>query len=132
MSDDGQQLSSGPNVCGLHLSGSVGWLRHPISTEDTMARLALKYNTSIGLICRANRMHGQDVLQTRRHIWVPLPSPDQCQIFPRQMQVGREQQQALFSPTSATGSYPLRYRSSPECSPNLNYLAKDSDTLLIS
>ncbi|KAH8338188.1 hypothetical protein KR059_011921 [Drosophila kikkawai] len=128
MSDDEQQLSSGPNVCGLHLSGSVGWLRHSISTEDTMARLALKYNTSIGLIYRANRMHGQDVLQTRRHIWVPLPSPAQCQIFPRQMQVGREQQQALFSP----GSYPLRYRSSPESSPNLNYLAKDSDTLLIS
>ncbi|KAH8421393.1 hypothetical protein KR009_003800, partial [Drosophila setifemur] len=62
----------GPNISGCEREG---WLRHPITSEDTMTRLALKYDTSIGQICRANRMHCQDVLQTRRHIWVPVPVP---------------------------------------------------------
>lgn len=58
-----------PNICGE----LGGWMRHTVSREDTMTRLALKYDTSIGLICRANRMHWQDVLQTRHFIWVPAP-----------------------------------------------------------
>ncbi|KAH8244832.1 hypothetical protein KR032_001171, partial [Drosophila birchii] len=147
MSDE---QADGPNVGGLHLSGSVDWQRHLISGEDTMARLALKYNTSIGLICRANRMHGQDVLQTRRHIWVPIPTA-QCQIFQVQglMQIGCEEQQALFSPSDSSSRSPapspspppppLRFRRSydllphfhRESSPNRNCLAEETDPLLI-
>lgn len=68
--DNGRScLNLVPNVCGE----LGGWMRHPVTREDTMTRLALKYDTSIGLICRANRMHWQDVLQTRHFIWVPAP-----------------------------------------------------------
>ncbi|KAH8385188.1 hypothetical protein KR200_011859 [Drosophila serrata] len=143
MSDE--QESNGPNVRGLHLGGSVGWHRHTISREDTMAGLALKYNTSIGLICRANRMHGRDVLQTRHHIWLPIPT-SQCQIFQMQgpMQIGKEEQQALFSPSRNSSPCPssrrlLRFENSydylphfqRESSPNTNCLADESDPLLI-
>ncbi|KAH8262220.1 hypothetical protein KR038_001624 [Drosophila bunnanda] len=135
-----------PNVIGLHVSESEGWHRHVISGEDTMAQLALKYNTSIGLIRRANRMHGQDVLQTRRHIWVPMPTA-QCQIFQVQepMQIGREEEQPLLSSSANSSPFqsprrPLRFRSSydllphfqREHSPNRNYLAEESDPLLIT
>ncbi|KAH8339365.1 hypothetical protein KR074_006209, partial [Drosophila pseudoananassae] len=62
-------LNHAPNICGE----LEGWVRHHVSSEDTMTRLALRYDTSIGQICRANRMHWQDVLQTRHFIWVPGP-----------------------------------------------------------
>lgn len=121
-----EEHKSGPNICGLRLNGSECWLRHPISGEDTMTRLALKYDTSIGLICRANRMHGQDVLQTRRHIWVPIP-PSQCQMFH-----GREQptqQSLLFGHSHSHSLPPHFYRQS---APNPNDLAEESDPLLIT
>ncbi|KAH8298606.1 hypothetical protein KR018_007354 [Drosophila ironensis] len=60
-----------PNTCGHGRSDSGRWQKHRILSEDTMTRLALKYDTSIGQICRVNRMHWQDVLQTRHFIWVP-------------------------------------------------------------
>ncbi|XP_017013752.2 uncharacterized protein [Drosophila takahashii] len=95
------------------------WLRHPISAEDTMIRLALKYETSIGELCRANRMHWQDVLQTRHHIWVPLATrrnrDQECQSIP-----------AFASPTTLP---PHFYRQS---APNPNHLAAEEDPLLIT
>ncbi|KAH8289130.1 hypothetical protein KR054_000632 [Drosophila jambulina] len=132
----------GPNVCGLLMTGSVGWHRHAITGEDTMARLALQYNTSIGLICRANRMHGRDILQTRRHIWVPLPTaPSQTFQVLGPVQVGREEQQALFSAssTSRQSPFPTPSPSPPrssfdlqlESSPNPNCQAEKNDPLLI-
>ncbi|XP_032594199.1 lysM and putative peptidoglycan-binding domain-containing protein 1 [Drosophila grimshawi] len=61
-----------PNLCGPRLGGSEFWVVHQVSNGETMAHLALKYDTTIGQICRANRMHWQDILQMRRHIWLPV------------------------------------------------------------
>ncbi|XP_041450471.1 uncharacterized protein LOC111069350 [Drosophila obscura] len=66
------ELWGRPNTCGQELSSVECWLLHPVAREDTMASLALKYDTSIGKICRANRMQWQDVLLARRHVWVPV------------------------------------------------------------
>ncbi|XP_001355641.4 uncharacterized protein [Drosophila pseudoobscura] len=62
----------GPNICGSQLTSVKCWLLHQVGREDTLTSLALKYDTSIGKICRANRMQWQDVLLTRRQVWVPV------------------------------------------------------------
>lgn len=91
-----------------------------------MTRLALKYDTSIGRICRANRMHSQDVLQARRHVWVPIPNS--------QFQMGcQEKSESDESPEisirKVTPNLPSHfYRQSD---PNPNPFARDDDPLLV-
>ncbi|XP_016938934.2 uncharacterized protein [Drosophila suzukii] len=120
-----------PNIQNYRHGGSeCCWLRHPISPEDTMTRLALRYDTSIGHICRANRMHWQDVLQTRSHIWVPVPirrnqrpiEVQECQQIPARNVTPI----SLASPKSLP---PHFYRQS---APNPNHFAEEGDPLLIT
>ncbi|XP_016977012.1 uncharacterized protein LOC108042993 [Drosophila rhopaloa] len=128
---------SAPNICGKE------WLKHPISAEDTMTRLALKYDTSIGQLCRANRMHWQDVLQTRRHIWVPVRR-HQPQIesphadFQECQQIASRNVTPRTSTPNGHPSIPLArsvtlpphfYRQS---APNPDLLAEERDPLLIT
>lgn len=114
------------------------WLRHEVSTTDTMAHLALKYDTTIGHICRANRMHPQDILQMHRHIWVPLQCLARLQ-SPRQTALGTRscrRQAAHRGSIASIIEYatistlpPHFYR---ESAPNLDGFAEESDPLLIT
>ncbi|KAH8368317.1 hypothetical protein KR084_009932, partial [Drosophila pseudotakahashii] len=112
-----QAAGQAPNICDPEC-----WLRHSISAEDTMIRLALKYDTSIGEICRANRMHRQDVLQTRHHIWVPLPIRRSQPIPARNVEPDSFASQSTTLP-------PHFYRQS---APNPNHFAAEEDPLLIT
>ncbi|EDW53132.1 uncharacterized protein LOC6612465 [Drosophila sechellia] len=115
----------GPNICSCSRLRSECWTRHSITAEDTMTRLALKYDTSIGRICRANRMHSQDVLQARRHVWVPVPSSRFQMGSPQKS----ESDENPETPTrKVTPNLPSHfYRQSD---PNPNPFADDDDPLL--
>ncbi|XP_017074841.2 lysM and putative peptidoglycan-binding domain-containing protein 1 [Drosophila eugracilis] len=122
-----QTYGQEPNLCYCQPMGSERWLRHPISPDDTMTRLALKYNTSIGKLCRANRMHYQDVLQARHHIWVPLPT-DHCQSessLEPELQEGSQ----IHYTGKASNLPPHFFRQS---APNPNDFANEEDPLLIT
>ncbi|EDV45846.2 uncharacterized protein LOC6550986 [Drosophila erecta] len=106
----------GPNICNCHRMRSECWMRHSICAEDTMTRLALKYDTSIGHICRANRMHRQDVLQARHYVWVPIPTSQ-----------SHEMPQIPFR-KEEPNLPPHFYRQSD---PNPNLFADDGDPLLV-
>ncbi|XP_016946261.1 uncharacterized protein LOC108021945 [Drosophila biarmipes] len=114
-----------PNIQDHRPGGSEWcWLRHPVSQEDTMTRLALRYDTSIGHICRANRMHWQDVLQTRSYIWVPVP------IRRHQLPIGAQECQQIPARNASLKALPPHfYRQS---APNANHFAEEGDPLLIT
>lgn len=112
------------------------WLRHEVSTADTLAHLALKYDTTIGRICRANRMHPQDILQMHRHIWVPLHCLARRLQSPRQASLGGQtckrqaaQRPSIIEYATISTLPPHFYR---ESAPNLDGFAEESDPLLIT
>ncbi|XP_064555888.1 uncharacterized protein LOC135440571 [Drosophila montana] len=117
-----------PNLSGHQLGSLALWTRHRVCNEDTMAHLALKYGTTIGQICRANRLHWQDILQTRSYIWLPVPGTQQPTQEP--------ENQAQISPLITFPNYgrvlivpPHFYRQS---APNLDDFAGECDPLLIT
>ncbi|EDW07345.2 lysM and putative peptidoglycan-binding domain-containing protein 1 [Drosophila mojavensis] len=121
-----------PNLCGQQLSG---WMRHRVSRDDTVARLALKYGTTIGRILRANRMYWPDILQTRCYIWVPAvgkpcdPAKDdrtQPLREARTLAMGLVTRHTYGSLTTIP---PHFYRQS---TPNVDDFADDCDPLLIT
>ncbi|SPP89857.1 uncharacterized protein LOC117591385 [Drosophila guanche] len=118
-----QQLWGGPNMCGHQLTGTECWLLHPVAREDTMTSLALKYDTSIGWLCRANRMQWRDVLLTRRHVWVPRRmqlDPGMAPTEPAQPRVTRILNAAVS------------YASQRQNYANTDEFARDRDPLLIT
>ncbi|XP_023174456.2 lysM and putative peptidoglycan-binding domain-containing protein 1 [Drosophila hydei] len=113
-----------PNLCGQQLGE---WTRHQVCSDDTLARLALKYGTTMGRICRANRMYWPDVLQTRDYVWVPAAGKQS------------EQQQQSESTVTAAVALPHRGRVSivpphfyRQSAPNADDFAGDCDPLLIT
>ncbi|XP_043660302.1 uncharacterized protein LOC122624693 [Drosophila teissieri] len=116
----------GPNICNCRRMRSECWIRHSISAEDTMTRLALKYDTSIGHICRANRMHRQDVLQARHHVWVPIPRRQFQMASPQKPQCHQSAQ--IPARAEKPNLPPHFYRQSD---PNPNPFADDGDPLLV-
>ncbi|TDG40297.1 hypothetical protein AWZ03_013283 [Drosophila navojoa] len=121
-----------PNLCGQQLSG---WTRHQVCRTDTVAHLALKYGTTTGRICRANRMYWPDILQTRCYIWVP--SMDKQYDPARDIRVqalsesGRRATGLVTRPNYNRLSKipPHYYRQS---APNTDDFASDCDPLLIT
>ncbi|KAH8395976.1 hypothetical protein KR222_000611, partial [Zaprionus bogoriensis] len=105
------------------------WLRHEVRSEDTMAHLALKYGTTIGHICRANRLHPQDVLQMHRHIWLPVPGrTEPCP----GLGLGVRQAVEVESLLARAGVSTLPPHMQRQSAPNLDESAGDSDPLLIT
>ncbi|KAH8300986.1 hypothetical protein KR044_008166, partial [Drosophila immigrans] len=99
-----------PNLCGCSL-----WLRHEVSSHDTLASLALRCGTTIGQICRANRLHSQDIVQMRRHVWLPdrQDIPDEA-------------------PSDGRVDKPLPPHFQRQSVENLDEFAEDCDPLLIT
>lgn len=123
-----------PNLCGQQQLS--GWMRHRVSSSDTVAHLALKYGTTMGRICRANRMYWPDILQTRSYIWVPTVGK-QCDPPPvddrtQPLREARSVAMGLVSQPnygSLATMPPHFYRQS---APNLDDFAGDCDPLLIT
>ncbi|KAL7745266.1 hypothetical protein ACLKA6_008310 [Drosophila palustris] len=114
-----------PKFCGCRL-----WLRHEVSKEDTMVHLASKCGATIGQLCRANRMHYQDVIQMRRHIWLPVVEQQQerqQQIPTQSSPIGADVFKAYA--TRAATLPPHFYRQS---APNADDFAGECDPLLIT
>ncbi|BFG00411.1 uncharacterized protein DMAD_00419 [Drosophila madeirensis] len=113
-----QQLWGEPNMCGHQLTGTECWLLHSVAREDTMTSLALKYDTSIGRLCRANRMQWRDVLLSRRHVWVPR----------------RMQQDTVVDQPRGTRilNAAVSYASQRQSYANTDEFARDRDPLLIT
>ncbi|XP_034488193.1 lysM and putative peptidoglycan-binding domain-containing protein 2 [Drosophila innubila] len=112
-----------------NLEGCKFWLRHEVSSEDTMVHLASKYGTTIGQLCRANRMHCQDVIQMRRHIWLPLVQREnrrQQQSPLQSLPIGIEVLKAYAKVVTLP---PHFYRQS---TPNVDDFAGECDPLLIT
>lgn len=111
-----------------NLCGCKYWLRHEVSSKDTMVHLALKYGTTVGQLCRANRMHYQDVIQMRRHIWLPVvQSGKQDKECPLENSpIGVEVLKAYAKVATLP---PHFYRQS---TPNVDDFAEECDPLLIT
>lgn len=110
------------------------WQRYTVSSTDTMVHLALKHETTIGNICRANRMHPQDVLQMHRHIWLPLQSFLRIQTPQEAAAAAKRRNSRLgvanFIEYASNNRLPPHfYRQS---APNLDDFAQESDPLLIT
>lgn len=130
--------STEKGVGGTDALGPLGdntstWQRHTVSTSDTMAHLALTHGTTIGNICRANRMHPQDILQMHRHIWLPLHSLLRIQT-PLETPSGKRRTSrigvaSIIEYASSSRLPPHFYRQS---APNLDDFARECDPLLIT
>lgn len=123
--------AGGTNTLGPLGDSTSTWQRHTVSTTDTMAHLAITHGTTIGNICRANRMHSQDVLQMHHHIWLPLQSllRIQTSLEPPKRRTSRFGVGSIIEYASSSRLPPHFYRQS---APNLDDLARDCDPLLIT
>lgn len=125
--------AGGTDALGPLGDNSSLWQRHTVSSTDTMAHLALKHETTIGNICRANRMHPQDVLQMHRQIWLPLQNFLRIQT-PLETPAGNRRTSRLgvasiIEYASNSRLPPHFYRQS---APNVDDFAEESDPLLIT
>ncbi|XP_034110409.1 uncharacterized protein LOC117572000 [Drosophila albomicans] len=99
------------------------WLRHEVNSDDTLTRLALKCGTTIGQLCRANRMHSQDIVQMRSHMWLPVSAT-------AMKPAAESQQEDIPSQVKVAKLLPPHFhRQSVE---NLDDYAEESDPLLIT
>ncbi|XP_017851485.1 lysM and putative peptidoglycan-binding domain-containing protein 1 [Drosophila busckii] len=116
-------------------------LRHEVSSGDSLAHLALKYGTTIGQICRANRLYCQDIAQARRHIWIPTADTIAAQSSSSSRFIAAAQHEpnnaavtitdADVKPAAVSWSRNRRRRRR-QCTANPNAFANDADPLLIS
>jgi len=53
--------------------GSETYIKHPVSTHDTIWGLALKYNTKAAILKRVNKLFDDKEIYSKAHVLVPCP-----------------------------------------------------------
>lgn len=60
-----------------HVMKNENYIKHFVSSTDTLQGIALKYGVSMEQIRRANRLYASDSLFLREHLLIPVPADNQ-------------------------------------------------------